>query len=276
MISRQETNDPSKEEEGPRATPMRAVLTDPDATDEQKFQIWRNAMSPEISDAEVHELMNKAHERMQSFNKPKAKAKKEKVADEGVMDLLAKTKKDVKKKVASAEEMRKYFEKEKAAEPPKYKDPGEEENVRAIHTRHAYEGSVKYANGMIREMRAKQFIKEHGGTQTMHGHHKAAIKNATTFPAMNMSTGSQYLGYRMGIALAGAPDYPTKIEADNWIGGDPLLAPYTEEENEMINAAAKQVGGGKRQTWSNNRSLETADVNKLSTVAKPKKNKYGI
>jgi hypothetical protein len=276
VISRQETNDPSKEEEGPRATPMRAVLTDPDATEEQKFQTWRNAMSPEISDAEVHELMNKAHERMQSFNKPKAKAKKEKVADEGVMDLLAKTKKDVKKKVASAEEMRKYFEKEKAAEPPKYKDPGEEENVRAVHTRHAYEGSIKYANGMIREMRAKQFIKEHGGTQVMHGHHKAAIKNATTFPAMNMSTGSQYLGYRMGIALAGAPDYPTKIEADNWIGGDPLLAPYTEEENEMINAAAKQVGGGKRQTWSNNRSLETADVNKLSAVAKPKKNKYGI
>jgi hypothetical protein len=110
----------------------------------------------------------------------------------------------------------------------------------------------------------------------MHGHHKAAIKNATTFPSMNQSTGSAYLGYRLGIALAGAPDYPTKIEADNWIGGDPLLAPYTEEENDMINAAAKQVGGGKRQTWSNNRSLETADVNKTSAIAKIKRNKYGI
>jgi hypothetical protein len=115
-----------------------------------------------------------------------------------------------------------------------------------------------------------------GGTQPIHHHHKAAIKNATTFPAMNQSTGSAYLGYRMGIALAGAPDYPTKQDADNWIGGDPLLSPYTDEENEMINAAAKQVGGGKRQTWSNNRSLETADVNKTSTVAKPKKNKYGV
>jgi hypothetical protein len=93
---------------------------------------------------------------------------------------------------------------------------------------------------------------------------------------MNQSTGSAYLGYRMGVALAGAPDYPTKIEADNWIGGDPLLSPYTDEENEMINQAAKQVGGGKRQTWSNNRSLETADVNKTSTVAKPKRNKYGV
>jgi hypothetical protein len=126
-------------------------------------------------------------------------------------------------------------------------------------------------------MRATEFISEaRGGTHKIDNTHKAAIKNATTFPAMNMSTGSAYLGWRMGVALAGAPDYPTKQAADNWIGGDPLLAPYTEEENEMINAAAKQVGGGKRQTWSNNRSLETADVNKTSTVAKPKKNKYGV
>jgi hypothetical protein len=123
---------------------------------------------------------------------------------------------------------------------------------------------------------AKATVAEGGGTQKIHGHHKAAIKNATTFPAMNQSTGSAYLGYRLGIALAGAPDYPTKIEADNWIGGDPLLSPYTDEENEMINAASKQVGGGKRQTWSNNRSLETADVNKTSAVAKVKKNKYGV
>jgi hypothetical protein len=304
VISRQETNDPSKEEEGPRATPMRAVLTDPDATDEQKFQTWRNAMSPEISDAEVHELMNKAHERMQSFNKPKAKAKKEKVADEGIMGLLGKAAPTVKKSASSLASMRTAVAADKAASdalPPPHirmylqrmkdaKEKGIQPQFSAseyatlqqwIKQQQVYGSaleskSVKYANGMIREMRAKQFIKEHGGTQTMHGHHKAAIKNATTFPAMNMSTGSQYLGYRMGIALAGAPDYPTKIEADNWIGGDPLLAPYTEEENEMINAAAKQVGGGKRQTWSNNRSLETADVNKLSAVAKPKKNKYGI
>ena len=115
-----------------------------------------------------------------------------------------------------------------------------------------------------------------GGTKPIHPHHKAAIKNATTFPSMNQSTGSAYMGYRMGIALAGAPEYPTKQEADNWIGGDPLLAPYTDEENDMINAAAKQVGGGKRQTWSNNRSLETADVNKTSPVAKRKKNQYGV
>jgi hypothetical protein len=134
---------------------------------------------------------------------------------------------------------------------------------------------IKEVNKAVREMRAHQFVKE-GGMKKIEKSQKAAMKNATTFPSMNMNSGSQYLAYRMGIALAGAPNYPTKQEADNWIGGDPLLAPYTDEENDMINAAAKQVGGGQRQTWSNNRSLETADTNKTSTVAKPKKNKYGV
>jgi hypothetical protein len=102
------------------------------------------------------------------------------------------------------------------------------------------------------------------------------MQNASTFPAMNMSTGSAYLGWRMGIALAGAPDYPTKMEADNWIGGDPLLSTYTDEEFEMIKAAAKQVGGGQVQNWSGKRSKEVADTNKTSPVAKIKKNKYGV
>jgi hypothetical protein len=282
---------------------MRAVLTDPDATEEQKFQTWRDAMSPEISDAEVHELMNKAHERMQSFSKPKVKAKKEKVADEGIMSLLGKATPSISKPASSLSSMRAAVAADKAASdalPPAHirmylqriKD-AKDKNItpqfsaseyatlqqwikqQQVYGKTLETKSVKQVNKLLREMRAHQFIKE-GGTQPIHGHHKAAIKNATTFPSMNMSTGSAYLGYRMGVALAGAPDYPTKQAADNWIGGDPLLSPYTDEENEMINAAAKQVGGGKRQTWSNNRSLETADTNKTSAVAKTKRNKYGI
>ena len=105
---------------------------------------------------------------------------------------------------------------------------------------------------------------------------KAAMKNAMTFPSMNQSTGSAYLNYRMGIAMAGAPDYPTKMEKDNWIGGDPLLSTYTEEEMAIVNAAAKAVGGGSAQNWSGNRSKEIAGTNVTSPVAKPKKNKYGV
>ena len=122
-------------------------------------------------------------------------------------------------------------------------------------------------------MRAKEFVTE--AVKNMEPSFKASIRNASTFPKMNIS-GSSYVSYRFGLAMAGAPDFPTKAEGENWIGGDPLLAPYSEEENAIIDAAAAQVGGGKRQTHSNNRSLETADVNKVSTVAKIKKNKYGV
>jgi hypothetical protein len=122
-------------------------------------------------------------------------------------------------------------------------------------------------------MKINEIITE-SGMHPISKDQKGAIKSATTFPDQNMSTGSAYKGWRFGIALAGAPEYPTK--ADNWIGGDPLLAPYTKEEMDIINYASQQVGDGSKQTWSNSRSQEMDNVQKVSPTAKPKKNKYGI
>ena len=137
--------------------------------------------------------------------------------------------------------------------------------------------SLKEANMLARALREGSAGKVgKGGTKPIDKEKKAAMKNATTIPGLNMATGSMYKNYRMGIALAGAPTFPTKMEADNWIGGDPLISSYTEEEFEMVKAAAKQVGAGKIQNWSGKRSEEVADVNKTSTVAKVKRNKYGI
>jgi len=113
-------------------------------------------------------------------------------------------------------------------------------------------------------MRANEFIIE-GGMKKINKAHKAAIRNVVTFPDQNMSTGSSYKNYRFGLALAGAPDYPTK--ADNYIAGDPLLAPYTKEEMDMINHASQQVGDGSKQTWSNGRSEEMDNVYTVSPVA---------
>jgi hypothetical protein len=92
----------------------------------------------------------------------------------------------------------------------------------------------------------------------------AAMQNPTTFPGLNMNAGSLYTNYGFQLALAGAPDYPTK--ADNWIAGDPLLSPYTEVEMEMINMAAEQVGAGNKQVWSGKRSQEISNVQKVSPV----------
>lgn len=122
-------------------------------------------------------------------------------------------------------------------------------------------------------MRAHEFITE-SRMQKMSDDQKAAMQNVSTFPSLNMSTGSAYMNYRFGLAMAGAPDYPTK--ADNFIAGDPLLSTYTEAEMEIINMAAQQVGAGKPQKWSNSRSQEMNNVHKTSPIAKPKKNKYGI
>jgi hypothetical protein len=72
VISRQETSDPSKDQEGPRATPMRQALLDPTKSDEEQFAVWRDAMSPEVSDDEVRDLMTKAKDRMMTL-KPAAK-----------------------------------------------------------------------------------------------------------------------------------------------------------------------------------------------------------
>ena len=73
VISRQETSAPDAQEEGPRATPMRQILLDPNASEEQKFAVWRDAMNPEIDDAQVMDLMRKAEQRMKAMPSKKVK-----------------------------------------------------------------------------------------------------------------------------------------------------------------------------------------------------------
>ena len=104
----------------------------------------------------------------------------------------------------------------------------------------------------------------------------AAIKGAISIPgiSMNKSNGSSYAQYRFGIAMAGAPDFPTA--AAGAVAGDPLLTTYTDEELEMVNAAAKMVGAGPIKRLSNNRSQELSNTGVVSPVAQPKKNKYGV
>ena len=94
----------------------------------------------------------------------------------------------------------------------------------------------------------------------------AAIKGAVSMPSisMNKSNGSSYLQYRFGLAMAGAPDYPTK--AAGAFSGDPLLSTYTDAEIDIINAAAKMVGAGPVKKLNSNRSEELSNTNKTSPV----------
>lgn len=68
VISRQQTNDPSKNLEGPRSTDLRAVLLDPTKLDEDKFSVWRQSMSDKLDDQTVHMIMKLAEHRLKSLN----------------------------------------------------------------------------------------------------------------------------------------------------------------------------------------------------------------
>jgi hypothetical protein len=52
---------------------MRAVLMDPSKSEQEQFQVWRDAMNPQVGDDEVRDLMMKAKERMTAMNAPKPK-----------------------------------------------------------------------------------------------------------------------------------------------------------------------------------------------------------
>jgi hypothetical protein len=117
-------------------------------------------------------------------------------------------------------------------------------------------------------------VLKEGGIKKLSKTATSSIKGAITTPAANNNAGDSYKSYRFGLALAGAPEFPTK--AVNDIGGDPLLTTYTDEEWEMVKYAGKQADVGPLKRLSSNRSVELDDTNKLSAVAKIKKNKYGV
>jgi hypothetical protein len=280
VIARQETNDPSAGEEGPRATPMRAILQDPNATEEEKFAAWRDAMSPELSDEEVRELMNKAQQRMAdpAFGKAPKKSKKEKVADESLMGFLGKVEKPVKKKpIASAEEMRKYFEKEKAKDPEKVERGELDKKARQVFTR-SDENLIKYANKVIREMRAQEFIKE-GKTTEMHADHKNVGKGVSRSRDVGGYDRVYHMN-RMMMAMAMADGKSTKkvdnVAIDTWFEKYNTMHPMTQEEDNKIRAAMKTVPTDGKHISKFSKSVEAEGGNTQSAVAKPKKNKYGI
>ena len=228
VIARQETNDPSKDQEGPRATPMRDVLKDPNATDDAKFQAWRDSMSPEVSDDEVRDLMNKAQQRMSdpAFGKKPKATKKDKIA----------------------------------------------------------ENSIKYANRIIREMRAKEFTRQHlaelsvkpGGS--MHQHHIDGGQGATLFRDVGGYDRIYHLN-RMMMATAMADGRSKKavdMPDSSWYEKYNIAFPYTDIEHMMVNQALATIPSDAGELEKRSKSKEPDDTNKVSPVAKPKRNKYGV
>ena len=124
-------------------------------------------------------------------------------------------------------------------------------------------------------MRAREFVAEakfgsaadvHATARKMPAHQAHALKGAISMPDISQTKqgGSPYTQWRFGIAMAGAPDYPT--EPAGAFAGDPLLATYTDVDLQIINAAAKSVGAGEVKKITDNRSTEHPAVNTTSPM----------
>jgi len=124
-------------------------------------------------------------------------------------------------------------------------------------------------------MRAREFVAEarFGSAQDvpasakkLPNHQATAIKGAISMPDISMTKqgGSPYTQWRFGIAMAGAPDFPTPPAGA--FAGDPLLATYTDVDLDIINAAAKSVGAGRVTKLTDNRSTEHEGVYKVSPI----------
>ena len=89
---------------------------------------------------------------------------------------------------------------------------------------------------------------------------------------------SDYVAFKLGQAMAGSDGKsPLDIDAKSWHGKKKTIHPYTEVENEMFKQAAKAVGASYTDiNHGDMKSKELDSTNKISPVAKIKKNKYGV
>lgn len=104
-----------------------------------------------------------------------------------------------------------------------------------------------------------------------------ATKGLNTYGDSEHISGD-YVGYRLGLAVAGANGKdPIDMKAKSWIGKKKSTHPYTKEEQDMLKQAYKAVGASYHDL--NNGDLESKELDsthRVSPVAKPKRNKYGI
>lgn len=87
-----------------------------------------------------------------------------------------------------------------------------------------------------------------------------------------------YTLYRLGLALACTDGKtPPEVDEESWVGKWKVAAPYTSEEQDMLNLAYKKVGASVQDINKGDlRSQEGPTINRSSPVAGKKKNKYGI
>lgn len=128
-------------------------------------------------------------------------------------------------------------------------------------------------------MRYKEIISEANGGKLSKREQQATAGLHTYDDGPKLGTfGSDYGQYRLMMALA-CSDGKTPIDMDglSWIGKKKTAHPYTEIESEMLKQGYKTIGLSHDDlNHGDVKSKELEATNKVSPVAKPKRNKYGV
>ena len=129
-------------------------------------------------------------------------------------------------------------------------------------------------------MRARDFIKEavnsnqaikpKGKIAGIHPDFDGPIPSLSTVPEL---AGMYYGMYRMGVHMAGSPENDPHEHGPT--ANHMVTAAYTDEEADIINHSAKSMGMKVKAVTSKG-SKEAPGTNTKSTVATPKRNKYGV
>ena len=139
---------------------------------------------------------------------------------------------------------------------------------------------VKEANRVIREMRAKEFLSElsttPGGKQ--HANHDDASQGHFLMRDIGGYDRVYHLNrIMMAAAMAdGQSKKPVDMPDSSWVEKYNVAIPYTDAEHLMMFQALATIPSDAQELSKRGKSKETDDTNKISPVAKPKRNQYGI
>jgi hypothetical protein len=140
---------------------------------------------------------------------------------------------------------------------------------------------IKYANRIIREMRAREFLAELS-TKPTDNRHSHAVDAGQGGGILMRDIGGYDRTYHLNrIMMAAAmADGRSKKAVDmpdsSFVEKYNVAFPYTDEEQMMMYQALATIPSDSGELDKRGKSQEPKDTNKVSPVNKPKKNKYGI
>lgn len=121
-------------------------------------------------------------------------------------------------------------------------------------------------------MKINEIVSEGRSRSTMRTMHKQALSNLTQYNQLD-NNANPYLAYRFGVALAASPR--GDMDKKGPIGSNFHMIDYSQAD-EKIRKGAEKVMGISPTRGTGQGSEELPSTQKVSPIAKPKRNKYGI